>query len=89
LLTSPQVVGSSDSQASPSRRRGAITYVITKLAAIRLPAMLKVHILCRDKLTSQGAAESSDATAVPIPSKTSMDGNAQQIKVLKELKREK
>jgi hypothetical protein len=51
--------------------------------------MLKVHILWRDRLTSQGAAESSEATVVPNPSRTSTEGSAQQISVLKELKREK
>ena len=51
--------------------------------------MLKVQILCRDKLTSHGAADKTDATAVPIPSKTSTEGSAQQISVLNELKSEK
>jgi len=64
-------------------------YVTTKLAAIRVPAMLKVHILCRDRLTSHGAAQSREATVVPNPSKTRTDGGAQQIKVLNELKTEK
>jgi hypothetical protein len=54
-----------------------------------VPAMLKVQILCREKLTSQGAAERSDATAVPIPNRTSTDGRAQQMRVLNELKSEK
>jgi hypothetical protein len=54
-----------------------------------VPAMLKVHILCRERLTSQGAAESIDATAVPIPKRTRTDGSAQQISVLNELKSEK
>jgi hypothetical protein len=71
------------------RKRGATTYVITKLAEISTPAMLKIQILCWDRLTSHGAAESSDATAVPIPSKTRTDGMAQQMSVLKELKSEK
>jgi hypothetical protein len=66
-----------------------MTYVITKLIAIKVPAMLKVQTLWRDRLTSQGAADKSDATAVPIPSNTSTDGSAQQISVLKELKSEK
>ena len=83
LLTSPHVVGSSASQVSPSRRRGAMTYVMTKLQAISVPAMLNVQILCRERLTSQGAAESREATAVPMPSSTSTEGNAQQIWVLK------
>jgi hypothetical protein len=64
-------------------------YVITKLIAIRTPAMLNVQILCRDTLTSHGAADSNDATVVPIPSKTRTEGSAQQMSVLKELKREK
>jgi hypothetical protein len=51
--------------------------------------MLKVQTLWRDKLTSHGAAESSDATAVPMPNKTRTDGRAQQISVLNELKSEK
>jgi hypothetical protein len=63
--------------------------VITKLIAINRPAMLNVHILCLDKLTSQGAANSSDATVVPIPRRTRTDGKAQQMRVLKEPKREK
>jgi hypothetical protein len=66
-----------------------MTYVIAKLAAMRVPAMLKTQTLCREKLTSHGAAERTDATAVPIPRSTSTDGRAQQISVLKELKREK
>jgi hypothetical protein len=45
LLTSPHVVGSSVAHASPVCRRGAITYVITKLAAISVPAMLNVQTL--------------------------------------------
>jgi len=64
-------------------------YVITKLIAISTPAMLNVQILCLDKLTSQGAADSSDATVVPIPRRTRTDGKAQQISVLNELNREK
>lgn len=66
-----------------------MTYVTRKLAAINVPAMLNVQILCLERLTSHGAAESSEATVVPNPSKTSMDGNAQQIRVLNELNREK
>jgi hypothetical protein len=64
-------------------------YVITKLAAIRVPAMLNVQTLCRDRLTSHGAAESREATVVPSPSKTRTDGRAQQMRVLNELKSEK
>jgi len=66
-----------------------MTYVVTKLAAINVPARLKIHILRRDKSTSQGAEASKEATAVPIPSRTRTDGRAQQISVLNELKREK
>lgn len=66
-----------------------MTYVITKLHAIRIPAMLNVHTLCREKPTSHGAADSIDATAVPIPSSTRIEGSAQQISVLKELNSEK
>jgi hypothetical protein len=51
--------------------------------------MLNVQILCLDRLTSHGAADSSEATVVPIPRRTSTEGNAQQIRVLNELKREK
>jgi hypothetical protein len=51
--------------------------------------MLKVHILWRERLTSHGAAESTEATADPIPSRTSTDGSAQHSKVLNELKSEK
>jgi hypothetical protein len=51
--------------------------------------MLNVQILCLDRLTSHGAADSSEATVVPIPKRTSTEGNAQQIRVLNELKREK
>ena len=54
-----------------------------------MPAMLNVQILCLDRLTSHGAADSSDATVVPIPRRTRTDGKAQQIRVLNELKREK
>ncbi len=51
--------------------------------------MLNVHTLCREKLTSHGAADKIDASAVPIPSSTSTDGNAQQISVLNEPNSEK
>ena len=51
--------------------------------------MLNVQILCLDKLTSHGTAESNEATVVPIPKSTSTEGKAQQISVLNELKREK
>ena len=51
--------------------------------------MLNIQILCLDKLTSHGAADSNDATVVPIPNRTRTDGKAQQIRVLNELKREK
>ena len=54
-----------------------------------MPAMQNVQILCLDKLTSHGAADSSDATVVPIPRRTRTDGKAQQMRVLNELKREK
>jgi hypothetical protein len=37
-------------------------YVTTKLNAISVPAMLKVHSLCRERLTSHGAADKRDAT---------------------------
>ncbi|WP_158615245.1 hypothetical protein [Acidipila sp. EB88] len=66
-----------------------MTYVITKLAVMSVPAMLKVHILCRERLTSHGAAESREATVVPNPSRTRIEGSAQQISVLNELNREK
>jgi hypothetical protein len=51
--------------------------------------MLNVQILCLETLTSHGAADSKEATVVPIPSKTRTEGNAQQMSVLKELKSEK
>lgn len=51
--------------------------------------MQNVHILWRDKVTSHGIAESSDATVAPIPSNTSTEGNAQHSNVLNELNREK
>jgi hypothetical protein len=51
--------------------------------------MLNVQTLCRDRLTSHGAAESREATVVPSPSKTRTDGRAQQMRVLNELKSEK
>jgi hypothetical protein len=54
-----------------------------------VPARLNVQILCLDRLTNHGAADSSDATVAPIPRRTSTEGNAQQISVLNELKREK
>ena len=66
-----------------------MTYVIRKLAAISVPAMLNVQILCRERLTSHGAAESRDATVVPNPSRTRTEGRAQQMSVLNELNREK
>src|ERR1700722_4737948 len=89
LLTSPQVVGSSAAQTSPCRKRGAIQYVIAKLAAMSVPEMLNVHCLCLEKLTSHGAVESREATVVPSPSKTNTDGSAQQMRVPNELKSEK
>ncbi len=46
-------------------------------------------ILCRDKLASHGAADSSVAAVLPIPSSTRTDGSAQQNKVLNELNSEK
>ena len=49
--------------------------------------MLKVQILCLDKLTSHGAAERSEATVAPMPRRTSTDGSAQQMRVLNELKK--
>ncbi len=51
--------------------------------------MLNVHTLCRERLTSQGAADKIDATAVPSPNSTSTDGSAQQISVLNEPNNEK
>jgi hypothetical protein len=54
-----------------------------------MPAMLNVQILCLERLTSHGAADNSDATAVPIPRGTRTEGCAQQMRVLNELKREK
>ncbi|GAA3771597.1 hypothetical protein GCM10022270_35290 [Terriglobus aquaticus] len=62
---------------------------MTKLHAIRVPAMLKVQVLCRDRLTSHGAAERREATAVPIPRSTRTEGRAQQMSVLNELNKEK
>ena len=41
------------------------------------------------RLTSHGAADSSEATVVPMPSRTRTEGSAQQMSVLNELKREK
>src|SRR5580704_1353511 len=89
LLASPQAVGSFATHASPSRSRGAIAYVTRKLPAISTPAIQKIHILWRERLTNQGAAESRDATADPMPNRTNTDGRAQQISVLNELKSEK
>jgi hypothetical protein len=37
---------------------------------------------------SQGIDETTEATVAPNPNKTNKDGNAQQIRVLNELKRE-
>jgi hypothetical protein len=62
---------------------------MTKLVAMNTPAMLNVQILCLDKLTNHGAADSSDATVVPIPRRTRTEGSAQQMRVLNELKSEK
>jgi len=62
---------------------------MTKLIVIITPEILNVQILCRDRVTSHGAADSSEATAVPIPRRTRTDGSAQQMSVLNELKSEK
>ena len=56
---------------------------------MRMPTVLKVRFLCLDKLTGHGAADSSEATVVPMPRRTSTEGSAQQMSVLNELKREK
>lgn len=51
--------------------------------------MLNVQILCLDRLTSHGAADSNEATVAPIPKRTSTEGSAQHMRVLNELKRDK
>jgi hypothetical protein len=88
-LACPHAVGSSASQTSPACSRGAIQYVTIKLREISTPEMLNVQILWRDKLTSQGIADNSEATVVPRPSNTSTAGRAQQSSVPNELKSEK
>ena len=51
------------------------------------PDAAKTHALRRDSVTSQGAAESADATVAPRPSSTSSEGSAQQSSVPSEEKR--
>jgi hypothetical protein len=63
--------------------------VFTKLQAIKTPEMLKVRILCRDSVTSQGRNDSIDATDAPNPNSTSNEGRAQQSSVLREVNSEK
>jgi hypothetical protein len=46
--------------------------------------MLNVHALWRERLTSQGAAESNDAHRLPHPEQHQHHGSAQQISVLNE-----
>ena len=60
-----------------------------KLRAMSVPEMEKVQILWRERVTSHGATDSSEATVAPRPRSTRTDGSAQQRSVLSEVKREK
>jgi hypothetical protein len=51
--------------------------------------MKNTQFLCRERLTSQGMAERSDATVAPNPNKTSNDGNAQHKSVLSDPNKER
>jgi hypothetical protein len=64
-------------------------YILIKLVAINTPEILKVHALCRESVTSQGSAESADATVAPNPASTSNEGRAQHRSVLREVNKEK
>src|SRR5690242_11672624 len=46
-----------------------------------MPATTKIQLLCDDNVTSQGAADSNEATVAPSPNNTSSDGSAQQSRV--------
>lgn len=63
--------------------------MLTKLSAIKIPDIMKVHCLCRDSVTSQGVKERNDATDAPSPKRTSKDGRAQQRSVPTDVNREK
>src|SRR5229473_3250845 len=51
------------------------------------PDKANTQSLCRDKLTSQGALERSDATVAPRPRRTSSEGRAQQKSVPSDVNR--
>jgi len=63
--------------------------VWTKLKTINAPDKENVHALWRERVTSHGMNESSDATEAPRPNKTSSEGRAQHIKVLRDVNNEK
>jgi hypothetical protein len=63
--------------------------MFTKLAAISTPEIPNVHGLWCERLTSQGAAESRDATDAPSPASTSREGNAQHSNVPRDVNNEK
>ena len=62
---------------------------MTKLPAISVPAMLKVHILCARKADQPGRSREQRSDRRPHAQQDQTDGSAQQISVLNELKREK
>lgn len=63
--------------------------MLTKLKAINAPDIENVHALCRERVTSHGMNESSDATDAPKPNNKSSDGSAQQSRVLRDVNSEK
>ena len=63
--------------------------MFTKLSAISVPEMEKVHCLWRERVTSHGMNESMDATDAPKPNRTNNEGRAQQTRVLSEVNKEK
>jgi hypothetical protein len=86
-LASAHAVGSSALQARFNR--GISQYIFIKLAPISTPERLKVQALCRESVTSQGRAESADATVAPNPTSTNKEGRAQHRSVLSEVNKEK
>jgi hypothetical protein len=86
-LASAHAVGSSALHARFSC--GINQYMLIKLAAINTTEMLKVQALCRESVTSQGKAESADATVAPNPASTNKEGRAQHKSVLSEVNKEK
>jgi hypothetical protein len=67
-LTSPHVAGLLAEQTSPSGSRGAATrYFTSTLAAISIPAMQKVHILCWKRLASREQRRTTKPPIIPFP----------------------